>query len=81
MYTIEQEFIEKNHLFTIQLSIIILDINDHIPQFETEHFYFNIKENIQPGSFIGHIKAYDSDSFLNGKISYTLFGNAYNVSY
>jgi hypothetical protein len=75
MYTIKQELIHKNLSIIIQLSILILDVNDHIPQFENEHFYFNVQENISPGTFIGRVQAYDADIFLNGKISYTLFGN------
>ncbi|CAF1042287.1 unnamed protein product [Rotaria sp. Silwood1] len=80
MYTIRRQLIDENDLsdndiITIQLSIVILDVNDHVPQFESEHFHFIIPENIQPGSLIGRIQAHDPDIFLNGKISYTLFGH------
>jgi hypothetical protein len=80
MYTIRRQLINENtlndnDLITIQLSIVILDVNDHVPQFESEHFNFIIPENIQPGALIGRVQAHDPDIFLNGKISYTLFGH------
>ncbi len=77
IYTIEQELIDKTHSITmiIQLSILILDVNDHIPQFESEHFQFWVKENLPPGTVIGRVQAYDPDIFLNGRIYYTLMGN------
>ncbi len=80
MYTIRRQLINENtlndnDLITIQLSIVILDINDHVPQFESEHFHFLIPENIPAGALIGRIQAHDPDIFLNGKISYTLFGH------
>lgn len=74
-YIIEQELVAKDVSITIQLSIVILDVNDHMPQFETEHFYFHIQENVLPGTFIGRVKAYDPDILLNGKISYRLSDN------
>lgn len=80
MYTIRRQLINENtldddDLITIQLSIVILDVNDHVPQFESEHLRFVVLENLPPGSLIGRIQAHDPDIFLNGKISYTLFGH------
>lgn len=80
MYTIRRQLVAENDfndndIITIQLSIVILDVNDHVPQFESEHFHFIVPENIQPGSLIGRVQAYDPDIFMNGKISYTLFGH------
>jgi hypothetical protein len=77
MYTFEQELIDKIHSIrmNIQLSILILDVNDHIPQFESEHFQFSVKENIQSGTLIGRVQAYDPDILLNGRIYYKLIEN------
>jgi len=80
MYTIRKQLINENTLndqdqINIQLSIVILDVNDHVPQFESEHFHFVVSENLPAGSLIGRIQAHDPDIFLNGKISYTLFGH------
>ena len=80
MYTLRRKLINKNNLdnndiINIQLSIVILDVNDHVPQFASEHFHFVVPENIQPGALIGRVQAHDPDIFLNGKISYTLFGH------
>jgi hypothetical protein len=79
MFTVRQQLTTENKLndndITIQLSIVILDVNDHVPQFENEHFQFIISENIPPGALIGRVQAHDPDIFLNGKISYTLFGH------
>lgn len=80
MYTIRRQLANENTLddddtITIQLSIVILDVNDHVPQFESEHLRFVVGENLPPGSLIGRVQAHDPDIFLNGKISYTLFGH------
>lgn len=80
MYTIRRQLINENtlnenDLINIQLSIVILDVNDHVPQFESEHFHFIIPENLPAGALIGRVQAHDPDIFLNGKISYTLFGH------
>ena len=80
MYTIRRQLVNErnfhdNDSIVVQLSIVILDVNDHVPQFESEHFHFMIAENSAPGSLIGRVQAYDPDTFLNGKISYTLFGH------
>jgi hypothetical protein len=80
MYTIRRQLINENNLndndiINIHLSIVVLDVNDHVPQFESEHFLFLIPENLPPGSLIGRVQAHDPDIFLNGKISYTLFGH------
>lgn len=80
MYTIRRQLNHQNHprineSILLQLSIVVLDVNDHVPQFETEHFHFLVPENTPTGSLIGRIQAHDPDIFLNGKISYTLFGH------
>lgn len=80
MYTVRRQLINENtlnenDLINIQLSIVILDVNDHVPQFESEHFHFFVPENLSPGALIGRVQAHDPDIFLNGKISYTLFGH------
>ena len=80
MNTVRRQLINENSFnsndsILIQLSIVILDVNDHVPQFESEHFHFIIQENISPGSLIGRVQAHDPDIFLNGKVSYTLFGH------
>lgn len=74
MYKIEQKLLQKNLSILIQVSILIRNVNNHVPQFENNHYYFIVQENIQPGTLIGQVQAYDLDVFLNGKISYTLLG-------
>jgi hypothetical protein len=80
MYTIRRQLINENNLndnniINIHLSIVVLDVNDHVPQFESEHFQFFLPENLPAGALIGRVQAHDPDIFLNGKISYTLFGH------
>ena len=80
MYTVRRQLINENdphenNSIVIQLSIVILDVNDHVPQFESEHFHFFVAENTPTNSLIGRVQAHDPDIFLNGKISYTLFGH------
>ncbi|CAF0764583.1 unnamed protein product, partial [Didymodactylos carnosus] len=84
-YTIRRHFlpmIHDNHTitskskpFTVQFSVVILDVNDHSPQFEVDHFRFNVAENTIVGKKIGQVLAHDPDTFLNGKITYTIFGD------
>ncbi|CAF1564560.1 unnamed protein product [Adineta ricciae] len=80
MFTIRRQLIAENdvdetNVVTVQLSVVVLDVNDHVPQFESEHFHFVIPENLPPGSLIGRVQAHDPDIFLNGKVSYNLFGH------
>lgn len=80
MYTlrrllINDDDLRENNSIVIQLSIVVLDVNDHVPQFESEHFHFFIPENSPANTLIGRVQAHDPDIFLNGKVSYTLFGH------
>ncbi|CAF4043995.1 unnamed protein product [Rotaria sordida] len=75
IYTIQQELIYENISIIIHLSINIIDINNHILEFENKHYHFIVQENILPGTFIGRVQVYNTQIFFNTNIFYILFGN------
>ncbi|CAM2708404.1 unnamed protein product [Rotaria socialis] len=72
-YTIQQNLTRvENITINIQLSVNIVDVNDHVPMFGNEFYHFIVKENVQPGTYIGHVQAYNPFIFSTSKISYIL---------
>ncbi|XP_059167708.1 cadherin-23-like [Physella acuta] len=61
---------------TVSLSIVLTDINDHVPQFSLTMFIFSIKENVASGTSVGKVVATDKDSGVNGAISFTKLGGS-----
>uniref|UniRef100_A0A8C5DR20 Si:ch73-379j16.2 n=1 Tax=Gouania willdenowi TaxID=441366 RepID=A0A8C5DR20_GOUWI len=56
----------------LNVSVIVLDINDNRPIFSQEIYQIHIKENIAVGTSIFKINATDPDEGTNGEISYSL---------
>ncbi|XP_041357721.1 protocadherin beta-13-like [Gigantopelta aegis] len=54
----------------------VLDENDNPPRFPLSTYYASIEENKPKGHIITQVKATDSDSGDNARISYSLLGNA-----
>ncbi|CAF1995139.1 unnamed protein product [Rotaria magnacalcarata] len=74
-YTIQQQLTRvENITINIQLSVNIVDVNDHVPMFGNEFYHFIVKENARPGTYIGHVQAYNPFIFSTSKISYILHG-------
>ncbi|XP_056092251.1 protocadherin Fat 1 [Rhinichthys klamathensis goyatoka] len=57
---------------TIDLSIHLKDVNDNSPQFESFPYQSYIVENLPEGTSVVQVKATDLDSWLNGRVTYTL---------
>ncbi|XP_030139512.2 protocadherin beta-15-like [Taeniopygia guttata] len=56
----------------IQISIIILDVNDNAPKFTQEPYIAEVMENTPEGSVVLTVLATDQDAGVNGVISYQL---------
>ncbi|XP_040028858.2 protocadherin alpha-8 isoform X34 [Gasterosteus aculeatus] len=57
---------------TLNVSIIVLDINDNRPMFSQEIYEITIQENVSIGTSVFRINATDSDEGINGEIEYIL---------
>lgn len=56
---------------TVNVTIILEDINDNRPLFNSTNYVFHFEEEQKPGSTVGHIKAVDKDFGFNGEVKYT----------
>ncbi|XP_068182556.1 protocadherin alpha-8-like [Antennarius striatus] len=57
---------------TLNVSIIVLDINDNIPMFGQEIYQISIHENVPVGTSVFRMNATDPDEGTNGDIAYSL---------
>ncbi|XP_068885410.1 uncharacterized protein [Aphelocoma coerulescens] len=57
---------------TIEISIVILDVNDNAPIFTQERYVGQVLENMPEGSVVLSVLATDQDAGVNGDISYQL---------
>ncbi|XP_051276283.1 LOW QUALITY PROTEIN: protocadherin Fat 4 [Dicentrarchus labrax] len=56
----------------MRLNITVKDVNDHMPKFSRVTYSFDIPEDMAPGSIVAAILASDSDSGVNGEVTYSL---------
>ncbi|KAJ0050289.1 hypothetical protein NL108_014936 [Boleophthalmus pectinirostris] len=56
----------------MRLNITVKDVNDHTPKFSRLTYSFDIPEDTAPGSIVAAILASDSDSGVNGEVTYLL---------
>ncbi|KAB7505675.1 Fat-like cadherin-related tumor suppressor-like protein [Armadillidium nasatum] len=59
------------------ISIVVMDVNDCVPEFSSSFYDFIVAENTKPGSVIAHLTAVDKDDGNNGQIQYS-FKNTTN---
>ncbi|KAM8910619.1 protocadherin alpha-2-like isoform 25-T25 [Spinachia spinachia] len=57
---------------TINITVIVSDINDNSPVCDKQKYSVTIKENAPAGTFLLTINASDSDEGVNGEIEYSL---------
>ncbi|XP_054024572.1 protocadherin beta-15-like [Dryobates pubescens] len=55
---------------TAQVQIVVLDINDNIPVFDTEVYEVRLLENSPPGQLVVRVMATDADENLYSKLQY-----------
>ncbi|XP_036379668.1 protocadherin alpha-8-like [Megalops cyprinoides] len=55
----------------LNVTVIVLDINDNAPVFNKQKYTVNVKENIPVGTVLIAVNATDRDEGLNGEIVYT----------
>nr|XP_015205238.1 PREDICTED: protocadherin alpha-7-like isoform X1 [Lepisosteus oculatus] len=61
---------------TLNITIIVLDINDNAPVFDQQKYSVTLKENTAIGTFIIQLNASDLDEGANGEVVYS-FGNTF----
>lgn len=61
---------------TANVTINIIDINDHSPKFEQNTYFVNVSEHCPDGTRVITIKAEDPDSMDKDKLTYTLLPNS-----
>uniref|UniRef100_UPI003AAE63DC protocadherin alpha-7-like n=1 Tax=Centroberyx gerrardi TaxID=166262 RepID=UPI003AAE63DC len=57
---------------TINITVVVSDINDNSPVCDKQKYIITIKENAPTGTFLLRINASDSDEGVNGEIEYSL---------
>ncbi|EFN76853.1 Cadherin-related tumor suppressor [Harpegnathos saltator] len=57
------------------VKIIVLDVNDHSPEFARQNYKATMLENMPAGTWVTKLHATDKDEGLNAKIRYSLFGD------
>lgn len=50
------------------VKIVVLDVNDHNPEFARPDYKVNVDENKPPGTWVTKLDATDKDEGLNAKI-------------
>ncbi|XP_028315714.1 protocadherin gamma-A11-like [Gouania willdenowi] len=63
--------LSTNQTITLKVS----DVNDNTPVFEQSSYQANVLENNSPGMMVFSVKAHDSDSGQNARVSYLLIDN------
>lgn len=61
---------------TMRLTISLTGVNEYIPRFEQDSYYFNISESAEPNTSVGKVTATDHDSGEDGIVYYFLIGES-----
>ncbi|KAM4621842.1 uncharacterized protein ACJ7VT_006136 [Polymixia lowei] len=57
---------------TLNVSVIVLDINDNRPMFSNDNYHITMQENVEVGTVVTSVNAIDPDEGTNGEIEYSL---------
>lgn len=66
---------------TVNVTIVIDDVNDEKPKFFTDPYLAQVPENMDPGQKVTQIRAFDPDAGENGLVFYKLGGGHDNKFY
>ena len=61
---------------SVIISIIVEDVNDNSPQFESPYLDLYVHENSPIGTLVGQIEAVDPDEAFNADVEYSIVGGA-----
>uniref|UniRef100_A0A663DYD7 Cadherin domain-containing protein n=1 Tax=Aquila chrysaetos chrysaetos TaxID=223781 RepID=A0A663DYD7_AQUCH len=64
---------------TAQLTLTVLDENDHNPLFAKSQYQISVREDLEEGSAILDLFASDEDDGLNGEVRYSLIDNTFGA--
>ncbi|XP_078576868.1 protocadherin Fat 4-like isoform X2 [Branchiostoma floridae x Branchiostoma japonicum] len=67
------------HTAYTTVAVIVTDINDQDPTFQSPPYHFTVSEAATPGSAVGAVIATDMDLGKNGEILYSITGDNDNV--
>uniref|UniRef100_A0A8C5CXK9 Cadherin domain-containing protein n=1 Tax=Gadus morhua TaxID=8049 RepID=A0A8C5CXK9_GADMO len=56
----------------LEIRVLVLDVNDNIPQFLRPHYHLEVEENKLPTGSLLTVRATDADSGPNGRVTYRL---------
>ncbi|TSK67188.1 Protocadherin Fat 1 [Bagarius yarrelli] len=56
--------------------IAVLDENDNAPLFDASEYRASVRADVDPGSLVTQVLAWDADQGINGEISYSLYSEA-----
>ena len=56
----------------IEIRVLVVDVNDNIPQFLRPHYHLEVEENKPPTGPLLTVRATDADSGPNGRVTYRL---------
>uniref|UniRef100_A0A663LQZ6 Cadherin domain-containing protein n=1 Tax=Athene cunicularia TaxID=194338 RepID=A0A663LQZ6_ATHCN len=64
---------------TAQLTLMVLDENDHNPLFAKTQYQISVREDLEEGSAILDLFASDEDDGLNGEVMYSLIDDTFGA--
>ncbi|NXF66599.1 PCD23 protein, partial [Ciccaba nigrolineata] len=64
---------------TAQLTLMVLDENDHNPLFAKIQYQISVREDLEEGSAILDLFASDEDDGLNGEVTYSLIDDTFGA--
>ncbi|XP_033754776.1 protocadherin Fat 4-like [Pecten maximus] len=75
-YIIQVEATDGNYSSMVNVTISVIDVNDHDPVFNKTFYLFSVPENDEfaypPSVFVGIVSASDADPGRNGEVSYSI---------
>jgi len=57
---------------TTNVLVNVVDVNDNVPRFYTPIYQSSVAEDVQVGTTVVRVQAYDADSGANGRITYSI---------